>query len=280
MTSQALFSKGDLTRWGCPNGVQLDLLSLSWGRYGQSPRSPRHQGWIYAFVYKGARMLELAKSSVRLPAGQLVIVDPACACRWSDASAGASQLLTWLWMAPPRCAECTPPTGGFRLFPVDPPLRQKLKQIHLLCRSTVEHPDGLTKLELEQSRLQLDLAIARSQRPKLNPPQTDLRLQFALRWLAQNLDEPKPVIVLCDYLQVSQATLNRLFRSQLRESVATYYHRLKMERAREWLAAGHVAVKEVSFALGYKQPNDFSRAFKKFTGQSPRCLRAAFAPPL
>jgi AraC-like DNA-binding protein len=253
-----------------PGRAHLDLLSLSWGRCGRDARLPHLRGWTYAFVHRDARMLQLATGAVRVPAGQLVIVDPACACGWSEASPGVSELLTWLWGSAPRCAECAPPPGGFRLFPVEAPLRQKLKQLHFLCRAEVEHPDGLTKLELEQVRLQLDLAIARSQRPKLHPPETDLRLQFVLRWLAQNLDEPKPVAALCEYLQISQVTLNRLFRIRLRESVATYYHRLKMERARDWLASGHVAVKEVSFALGYQHPNDFSRAFKQFTGHTPR----------
>lgn len=267
-------SQGGQTRWVCPENAKMDLLSLTWGRHGQNVRPLNCHGWIYAFIHKGPRMLQLAKSAVRLPAGQLIIVDPTCVCGVNDAS-GTSELLTWFWASAPRCEECTPPAGGFRLFPVDDSLRQKLKQIHLLCRTAIEHPDRLTKLELEQARLQLDLAIARSQSPRLNPPETDLRLQFSLRWLAQNLDEPKPVAVLCDYLQISQATLNRLFRTQLRESVATYYHRLKMQRAHEWLVAGHVAVKEVSFALGYKHPNDFTRAFTKFNGRSPSNLTIA-----
>jgi transcriptional regulator GlxA family with amidase domain len=133
----------------------------------------------------------------------------------------------------------------------------------------VEHPDSLTGLELEQARLRLDLTIARSRRPRLQPPKASQRLQFALRWLGQNLDEPKPVTALSDYLQVSPVTMNRLFHTQLGQSVAEYHHRLKMERAMAWLEGGRIAVKEVSFALGYRHANDFSRAFKRFTGRSP-----------
>lgn len=264
--------QGNQGRWISPKGAQLDLFCLSWGRQGQGARLLKHKGWIYALVHKGARMVQLANTTVRLPAGQLVIVDPACHCEWSETAPGASELLTWFWTTAPRCTECRPPTGGFRILHVKSPLRQKLKQIHLLCRKATEHPDRFTKLELEQARLQLDLAIARSQSPRLQPPETDLRLQFSLRWLAQNLDEPKPVAALCDYLQISQVTLNRLFHTQLRESVATYFHRLKMQRARDWLSAGNVAIKEVSFALGYKHANDFSRAFTKFNGGCPRTV--------
>jgi len=253
----------------CPRTEKTDLLHLGWGRYGERPLVST-KGWSYLFVSKGARMLRLAKGVVRMPPEQLIIVDPSCGCELSNDKTEKSELLAWLWANGPCCEECVPPPGGFRLFLVDGSLRQKLKQIHVVCRNAVEHPDKLTETELKIAHMQLDLAIARAQSPRLNPPEMDLRLQFSLRWLSQNLDEPKPVAVLCDYLQISQVTLNRLFRTQLRESVATYYHRLKMQRAQEWLSTGHVAVKEVSFALGYKHSNDFTRAFTRFNGRSPR----------
>lgn len=270
-----------LTRWVAPAGTDLDLLYLNWGqrRHGQSPaRLATHQGWIYAYVHKGNPALQVARRVVRLQPGQFAIVDPACSSAWTDTPHGVSELLTWLWLTPPRCEEAAPAQGDFRLFQLDHPLRHKLRQLHLLCRGEVEHPDTLTKLQLEQVRLQLDLALARSGQPKLQPPQTSLRIQFALRWLAQNLDEPRPVSALCDYLQVSQVTLNRLFRMHLGESLAAYHHRLKMERARSWLAGGQIAVKEASFALGYKHSNDFSRAFKKFTGANPRAIKKTQTP--
>ncbi|MCX7886899.1 MAG: helix-turn-helix domain-containing protein [Verrucomicrobiae bacterium] len=44
---------------------------------------------------------------------------------------------------------------------------------------------------------------------------------------------------------------------------------MRMERARQLLAEGRL-VKEVAFALGYRHANDFSRAYKKFSGHMPR----------
>jgi len=42
-----------------------------------------------------------------------------------------------------------------------------------------------------------------------------------------------------------------------------------MERASQLLEKKGVAVKEVAYELGYLHANDFSRAFKKFTGRNP-----------
>jgi len=260
-------------RWAAPAGAQLDLLYLNWGlrRHGKAPPRPApQQGWVYALVLKGNPSLQTGKETLRLQSGQLAVIDPGCSSGWTDAPQGVAELLTWVWLTQPRCEECLPAPAGFRVFQLDRALRQKVRQLHGLCRGEVERPDSLTKIQIEQVRLQLDVLLARSGQPKIQPPQSDLRAQFALRWLAQNLDEPRPVSALCDYLQVSQATLNRLFRAHLGESLAAYHHRLKMERAKEWLADGRIAVKQVSLALGYRHSNDFSRAYKKFTGANPR----------
>jgi transcriptional regulator GlxA family with amidase domain len=134
----------------------------------------------------------------------------------------------------------------------------------------VERPSGLTKAALEHARLHLELALARSLQPRPAAPEPELRLELALRWLAENPGSVQPVADLCDYLQVAPATLNRLFHARLGESVTGYHAQLRIERARQLLAEGTMPVKEVAFLLGYRHANDFSRAFKKFTGQSPK----------
>lgn len=259
-------------RWVCPERAQLDLLYLSWGRrrFGESPIPVSlHHGWLYVLICKGNPQLSVANRLIRTQPGQVFIIDPDCASGWSDTPRGVSELMTWAWRTSPKCAECAPSPAGFRQFHADDPLLRKLKHIHTLCRAEVQRPDALTKLAMEQARLQMDLVIARSQRSCSHPPQSALRLELALRWIALNLAEPYPVAALCEYLQIAPSTLNRLFRSHLRESVASYQHRLKMERACRMLKAGNVSVKEVAYLLGYKHPHDFSRAVKNSSGFRP-----------
>jgi len=68
--------------------------------------------------------------------------------------------------------------------------------------------------------------------------------------------------------------LNRLFLRRLRNPFAVVFHRMRMERARKWLIGKRRSVKDVALSLGYKHPNDFSRAFKKMTGDVPSACRA------
>ena len=51
----------------------------------------------------------------------------------------------------------------------------------------------------------------------------------------------------------------------------------RMARAREALAAGCRSITELALSLGYSDPANFSRAFRRATGSSPRACRAAHA---
>jgi len=260
-------------RWVCPKNLKLDLQYLSWGkrRFGESgvPVS-LHHGWVYCLVLRGSPILQFVSGAVEVPAGQILVLGPDCASGWAANSAeSVAELLTWVWNGAPRCPGLGPAGGGFQTFTADRALIRMLQQIHSLCRRELEKPDALSALALEELRFRMDVAISRSRAPNRSAPEPALRLELALRWLAQNVQERNPVAPLCEYLQVSAVTLNRLFRSHLHESVAAYHTRFRMERASQLLKNDGVAVKEVAYELGYVHANDFSRAFKKFTGRNP-----------
>jgi len=260
-------------RWVCPKHLKLDLQYLSWGkrRFGESgiPIS-LHHGWVYCLVLQGNPILQLVSGAIPVQAGEILVLGPDCASGWTDNSVeSVAELLTWVWNGGPRCPGLGPASGGLQTFTADRGLIRTLQQIHLLCRRELEKPDALSALALEELRFRMDVVIARFKTSNRLAPEPALRLELALRWLAQNVRERNPVASLCEYLQVSAVTLNRLFQAHLRESVASYHTRLRMERAGQLLNSDGVAVKEVAYELGYVHANDFSRAFKKFTGRNP-----------
>jgi AraC-like DNA-binding protein len=260
-------------RWVCPKDLKLDLQYLGWGkrRFGESgiPIS-LHHGWVYCLVLRGRPRLLFASRTMPVQPGQLLLLGPDCASGWTANSVDSvSELLTWVWNGVPRCPGLGPAVDGIQTLTADRALIRKLQQIHSLCRREVEKPDALSALALEELRFRMDLAIARCKTPSCSAPEPALRLELALRWLAQNAQDRNPVAPLCEYLQVSPVTLNRLFRKHLHESVAGYHTRTRMERASQLLKHRRVAVKEVAYELGYLHANDFSRAFKKFTGRNP-----------
>jgi AraC-like DNA-binding protein len=260
-------------RWVCPKNLKLDLQYLSWGkrRFGESaiPVS-LHHGWVYCVVLQGNPILRFGSRAFLVQPRQILVLGPDCASGWAAKSVeSVADLLTWVWTGPPRCPGLGPAADGFQTFDADRVLIRALQQIHSLCRRELVQPDSLSALALEELRFRMDVAIARLKAPNPCVPEPALRLELALRWLAQNVRERNPVTPLCEYLQVSAVTLNRLFRAHLNESVTAYHTRVRMEQASQSLKDGRVAVKEVAYELGYLHANDFSRAFKRFTGRNP-----------
>jgi len=175
-----------------------------------------------------------------------------------------------LWRTPPTLSENHSAPGDYCSRRVDEEARTRLESMHAACRREVNHPDRLTMQTLQSYRALLDIEFARA--AGVGPTQSDSRSRVALavRWMEQHLDLANPIFLLCDYLQVSPSTLNRNFLEVIDESPSAHYHRLRMQRARALLKQSGLAIKEIAFQLGYKHPNDFSRAYKAYHGTSAR----------
>jgi two-component system response regulator YesN len=72
-----------------------------------------------------------------------------------------------------------------------------------------------------------------------------------------------------DAAQVSPPYLSRLFSEHCKTTFIDYVTELRVENAEKLLRESKMNIKEVAFALGYQDPNYFSRIFRKFTGLSP-----------
>ncbi len=220
-----------------------------------------------------APTLVLEHQQKRLSPGDFLVIDPDCASGWIDREDAVSDLLVWVWRTGPRCSECVAASGSYREWTIGTKLWHKLEQLHTLCRQEVERPDEFTRLALEQLHLAIDVTVARLVQRKVQPPEPSVRMELAVRWMAQNLAELSPVSGLCEYLQISPATLARMFQTHHGEPPAMYHQRLRMTRAHELLETNRYSVKEIAYALGYNHPNDFSRAFRRFVGKSPTSCR-------
>ncbi len=77
-----------------------------------------------------------------------------------------------------------------------------------------------------------------------------------------------------DVMSMSTAQLRkRLYRAGT--SYKSIVLEVRMGLARHYLESTHLSVQEIAYLLDYSQPGPFSRAFKKFFGQSPRGIRNA-----
>ena len=82
-------------------------------------------------------------------------------------------------------------------------------------------------------------------------------------------------------LTASRMGLSRqtLFRKLKAEGVTfeKVLDELRYRMAADYLGARKVSVNETAYLVGFSEPAAFSRAFKRWTGSSPRSLRAASA---
>lgn len=92
------------------------------------------------------------------------------------------------------------------------------------------------------------------------------RFHLAVEYLRNHLDKPELVKRLREHLQISEASLKRLFHGCAAKSPRAYALGEKMQWAQRQLSSGECSVKAVAYALGYKHANDFSRAFKRHKG--------------
>ena len=78
----------------------------------------------------------------------------------------------------------------------------------------------------------------------------------------------------------SRRQLQRAFTEAGETSFRSYLQRVRMERAAELLRTGESAVNEVATAVGYRQPAQFAKAFRRHHGAPPSRFRGVAAQGL
>ncbi|MDR2246596.1 MAG: response regulator [Treponema sp.] len=68
---------------------------------------------------------------------------------------------------------------------------------------------------------------------------------------------------------VSTAYLSRLFSEHLKTNFVDYLTEMRIERAEKLIRESRMSIKEVARAVGYQDPNYFSKIFRKVTGMLP-----------
>ena len=255
-----------------------ELRYLSWGLrwMGEHPIPlAMHEGWVYAVICEGSPTVLIQDHPRRTQVGDVFIFHPDCAYGWRDQPKRSCRLMTWLWRTPPTHSLLIPAASGYRHLRVDARTLQRLTAIHQHCLQEVAVVGELAFLGLRRARLDLDICLAGALKYR-DPADQRYRIDLALHFLRQNPAALQPAKRLCEYLQIAPATLRNLFQQHCGRSPQAVALEMRMRHARARLAAGHVAVKELAFELGYRHPNDFSRAYKRYFGAvATRVLRGA-----
>jgi AraC-like DNA-binding protein len=127
----------------------------------------------------------------------------------------------------------------------------------LLAAAILEISRTVRSLQQEKSSTQLGADALR-------------RLQRARDLLEANPESPLSVEEVAQRVGWSGDHLRRVFRQALGQSPSEIQSKARLQLARDLLRYGDKAIAEVAERCGFDDPSHFARAFKAFTGLTPR----------
>jgi len=98
-------------------------------------------------------------------------------------------------------------------------------------------------------------------------------LLAAVELMEKHLEDPLSMPALASKLGVSERHLTRLFRKLLDASPSAYYASIRLRRARELLQQTALSVLDIAISCGFHSPSDFSRAYRRQFGRTPKSDR-------
>lgn len=105
---------------------------------------------------------------------------------------------------------------------------------------------------------------------------TIARIHYAAEILRSHLESPPSNTELAKQIGIGPTTLNKGFRTVFGVTPFAYLTRYRMEQAERLLRQPDCTVAEVANRVGYANPAQFSAAFKRQFGMTPReCLRGS-----
>lgn len=93
--------------------------------------------------------------------------------------------------------------------------------------------------------------------------------QTAISFLMTEFQNPITLESAANTLGISKYQLSRLFTSQFHTSFTRYIQQLRVEKAKELLAATSGSVLDISLECGFDNPRNFNRVFSRLAGCTP-----------
>src|SRR5689334_13702151 len=107
---------------------------------------------------------------------------------------------------------------------------------------------------------------------------TRRRLALARAYMDEHFDASLDLAQIAAQASFSRYHFLRLFRASFDQTPHQYLTGLRIERAKQLLAAGDLSVTEVCLAVGFDSLGSFSTLFRRHVGQAPSVYRGrAFA---
>jgi len=111
------------------------------------------------------------------------------------------------------------------------------------------------------------------------PAPPSLPIQRAMGLIQQRYWDQVSLSALARHVGMSRSHLSHRFRAVLGVTFRDYLLRVRLERAKVLLAAGHVSITEVAQNVGFGDLARFDKVFKRYTGLTPSAYRSSARSP-
>ncbi len=99
---------------------------------------------------------------------------------------------------------------------------------------------------------------------------TSVTVKQALEYMEKNYNTEISLEDVAKYVGVSPQHFSKIFKLETGTNYVDWITDIRMEQAKQYLTEGGRTIKEICYLVGYKDPNYFSRIFKKNVGVAPR----------
>jgi len=95
----------------------------------------------------------------------------------------------------------------------------------------------------------------------------------AKEYIDKNYTKNISISTIAEYLHLTPNYVSLLFKQEMGMTIMSYITQLRMNKALKLLKESNLKVSEVADSVGYKDPNYFSKLFKRYYGYNPSDFR-------
>jgi two-component system response regulator YesN len=182
-------------------------------------------------------------------------------------------------VGPLRALPAVPMAGRYRVASLFGQALRELRSREVLSGQEAAKAMDLEDIRCASGGAALDLAV-RARFSALaaacaRGPRRSTLVDAAVAAITESFGKAISLESVADMLDVSPGRLSRLFVEEMGKGFSDFLIEYRIERAKEMLLSPGSAIKQVSVACGYPDPNYFSRLFKKITGITPSAFSSA-----
>lgn len=132
------------------------------------------------------------------------------------------------------------------------------------------------QIDLQMNRLEEILIRVNAYRQAATSTQVDPRIETACRYMQANIADRWSIDDVAEACHLSTSRFAHLFKDQTGISPKSWSNSLRLQLARKLLLASDDSIGHIALQVGYDDPNQFTRYFKKSLGCSPKRFRQSF----